>query len=409
MHDAPPPARAGALPAMPPIWLLAMLSALGPLSTDLYLPALPAIGADFGAGPAAVQWTLSGFLMGFAPAMLFVGPLADRFGRRPLALAGTALFVLASLACALAPTLPLLVGARVVQAVGASTGPVLSRAIVRDTCPPVRIGAVFATISGVMSLAPAVGPVLGGVLIGVGGWELCFVALALMSLVLGATLWRLLPETAPALDPRATDAGALLTAAREFAASRHYRLHTAVATASYSALFAFISGGTYVVQQGLGLSAFQFGLCFGVVAAAYFLGAMVSRAISPRLGTRRMILYGAIWSLAIGALGFAGLLLAGPSLATVVLPMVLIMLGFAQTQPNAMAGAVTPFPHMAGRASSALGFVQWGIAALSGLVLAAVLDVQGFALGAFMLGWLVLALLAALALPRTPATHPAGG
>jgi DHA1 family bicyclomycin/chloramphenicol resistance-like MFS transporter len=407
MPEAPLPSRPAAaatlgqpLPGqpMPPIWLLAMMSALGPLSTDLYLPALPAIGAEFGAGPAGVQWTLSGFLLGFAPGMLAVGPLADRFGRRPVALCGTLLFVLASIACALAPTLPLLVAARVVQAVGACAGPVLSRAIVRDTCPPARIGAVFATISGVMSLAPAVGPVLGGVLIGLGGWQLCFAALALMSALLGLALWRRLSETAPALDPRATDAGALVSAAREFAASRHYRLHTAVATASYCALFAFISGGTYVVQHGMGLTAFQFGLCFGVVAVTYFLGSMVSRVLSPRLGTRRMILYGAIWSAAVGAAGLAGLLLTGPSLATVVLPMVLIMLGFAQTQPNAMAGAVTPFPHMAGRASSALGFVQWGLAALSGLVLALVLDVQGVALAAFMAGWLVLALLAALRL-----------
>jgi DHA1 family bicyclomycin/chloramphenicol resistance-like MFS transporter len=383
---------------MPPVWLLAMMSALGPLSTDLYLPALPAIGVDFAATPAAVQWTLSGFMMGFAPAMLVIGPLADRFGRRPVVLGGTLVFLLASLACALAPSLPWLVLARVLQAVGAATGPVLSRAIVRDTCPPERMGAVFATISGVMSLAPAVGPLLGGLLVVASGWRTCFMVLALVALANLAAMHRLLRETAPALDARATELATLLAAMREFAASRAFRLHTAVATAGYSALFAFISGGTYVVQQGLGLSPFGFALCFGAVAFAYFLGSMVSRVASPRLGTRRMIVLGAGWSALVGLAGFAGLLLAGPSLATVVLPMVLIMLGFAQTQPNAMAGAVGPFPHMAGRASSTLGFVQWGLAAFSGLVLASMLDMQGLVLSAFMLIWLALALLAALKL-----------
>ncbi len=332
---------------MPPVWLLAMMSALGPLSTDLYLPALPAIGVDFAASPAAVQWTLSGFMLGFAPAMLVIGPLADRFGRRPVVLGGTMVFLLASLACA---------------------------------------------------LAPAVGPVLGGLLVVASGWRTCFLVLAFVALANLAAMHRLLRETAPALDARATELATLLAAMREFAASRAFRLHTAVATAGYSALFAFISGGTYVVQQGLGLSPFGFALCFGAVAFAYFLGSMVSRVASPRLGTRRMIVLGAGWSALVGLAGFAGLVLAGPSLATVVLPMVLIMVGFAQTQPNAMAGAVGPFPHMAGRASSALGFVQWGLAAFSGLVLASMLDMQGLVLSAFMLFWLALALLAALKL-----------
>ena len=379
----------------PPVWLLAMMTSLGPLSTDLYLPALPLIGSDFGAGPAAVQWTLSGFLFGFAPAMLVFGPLADRFGRRPVMLGGGLLFLLAIALCALAPSLPMLVLARVLQAIGACSGPVLVRAIVRDTIPPPRIAAVMATISGIMSLAPAIGPVLGGLVLQVAGWRACFALLALGAALLIAVLWWRLPETAPSLDPRATRATALVAALAEFAGNRLFRINVAISTASYAALFGFISGGTYVIQQGLGLSPTGFGICFGVVAFAYFVGAMISRSLSTRLGPRRMVMIGSAIASLVSVAGLAALLVFGPSLATILTPPAAAMVGFAFTQPNAMAGAVTPFPHMAGRASSALGFVQWGIAALSGLALASVLDLGGIALAVSSAAWAVLALAAA--------------
>lgn len=382
-------------PAPPPVWLLAMMTALGPLSTDLYLPALPVIGVEFAASPAAVQWTLSGFMMGFAPAMLVYGPLADRFGRRPIMLAGSLLFLVASALCAAAPSLPALVAARALQAFGACSGPVLARAIVRDTVAPARIAAVMAMISGIMSLAPALGPVLGGVILELAGWRACFLLLSFGAIGLGAVIWRRLPETAPGLDPHALRPAALLAAMVEFGTSRAFRLNTVVSTTSYAALFSFISVGTYVVQQGLGLSPTGFGLCFGAVAFTYFLGAMGASRISTRVGPQRMVLLGTVMAATTASLGLAALLVFGPSLATIVLPAALNMLGFALTQPNAMAGAITPFPHMAGRASSTLGFVQWGFAALAGLVLAAVLDLGGVALGAFCTLWTLLALLTA--------------
>jgi DHA1 family bicyclomycin/chloramphenicol resistance-like MFS transporter len=390
---APPPLPA--TPAPPPVWLLAMMSSLGPLSTDLYLPALPLIGVEFAASPAAVQWTLSGFMMGFAPAMLVYGPLADRFGRRPVMLVGSLVFLVASGLCALAPSLPVLVLARALQAFGACSGPVLSRAIVRDTIPPARMAAVMATISGIMSLAPAAGPVIGGLVLQVAGWRACFLLLSGAAVVLWLVLWRRLPETAPGLDANATRPAALAAALAELAASRSFRLNTLISTNSYAALFSFISAGTYVIQKGLGVSPTGFGFCFGAVAFSYFLGAMVARHISTRMGPRRMVLLGASLAATTACGGLAALLVFGPSIATIVLPPALSMVGFSFTQPNAMAGAVTPFPHMAGRASSTLGFVQWGFAALSGLALASVLDLGGVALASFSAVFTVLALLVA--------------
>jgi DHA1 family bicyclomycin/chloramphenicol resistance-like MFS transporter len=253
----------------------------------------------------------------------------------------------------------------------------------------------MATIGGIMALAPAIGPILGGVVLQAAGWRACFAVLVAGGAVLGVLLWLRLPETAPALDASATRAGALADAARTFAASRTFRLNCAVSTASYSALFGFISASSYVIQDGLGQSPGVFALCFAAVALAYFAGSMASRRVAERLGPARMVRIGAAIAVATSWTGLAALLALGPSLGTIVGPAVAAMIGFAFTQPNAMAGAVMPFPHMAGRASSALGFVQWGVAAISGLVLASILDLGGVAMSAFAAVWTLLALLAA--------------
>jgi DHA1 family bicyclomycin/chloramphenicol resistance-like MFS transporter len=382
----------------PPVWLLAALVSLGPLSTDLYLPALPAIAAAFRTDAAGVQWTLSGYLLAFAPAQLVYGPLADRFGRRPAALAGLALYLAASAACALAPGLGLLIVARVVQALGACGGPVVARAVVRDTTDPPRAAAVYATIAGLMSLAPAVGPVLGGVVTQAFGWRATFWLLVGFTALLLAASGVRLAETAPQLDRDALAPARLAAAYRTLACHRGFLAHAAIATATYAGLFCFISGSSHVVQTGLGLGPRDFGFVFAVVVGGYLLGSLIARQISPRLGVRRMLRLGVVWCFLFGWAGPAALALAGPSLATVALPVVLYMVGFALAQPNAQSGAIAPFPQMAGRASALLGFLQWGLAAVGGLIVAALLDTGGWtmAIGIALSGTAALACLALL-------------
>jgi DHA1 family bicyclomycin/chloramphenicol resistance-like MFS transporter len=382
----------------PPVWLLAALVSLGPLSTDLYLPALPAIAAAFDTDAAGVQWTLSGYLLAFAPAQLVYGPLADRFGRRPAALAGLALYLAASAACALAPGLGPLIAARVVQALGACGGPVVARAVVRDTTDPPRAAAVYATIAGLMSLAPAVGPVLGGVVTQAFGWRATFWLLVGFTALLLAASRARLPETVPRLDRDALAPARLGAAYRALACHRGFLAHAAIATATYTGLFCFISGSSHVVQTGLGLGPRDFGVVFAGVVGGYLLGSLVARRISPRLGVRRMLRLGVGWCFLCGWAGPAALALAGSSLATVALPVVLYMVGFALAQPNAQSGAIAPFPHMAGRASALLGFLQWGLAALGGLIVAALLDTAGWtmAVGIALSGTAALASLALL-------------
>jgi DHA1 family bicyclomycin/chloramphenicol resistance-like MFS transporter len=383
----------------PPVWLLAALVSLGPLSTDLYLPALPAIAAAFGTDVAGVQWTLSGFLLGFAPAQLLYGPFADRFGRRPAMAVGLAVYLAATLACALAPSLGWLVAARVVQAVGSCGGPVVARAIVRDTTDPPRAAAVFATIAGLMALAPAAGPVLGGLVVAEAGWRAAFWLLALLAGAIALAAARLLPETAPALDRTALDPARLAATYAELLRHRGFLAHAAIAAFTYTGLFCFISGSSHVAQTGLGLGPQGYGLLFAAAVAGYIAGSALARRISPRLGVRRMLHLGVGLCVLFGWSGPAALALFGASIATVTLPMVLYMVAFALAQANAQSGAVAPFPHMAGRASALLGFLQWGTAAFGGLAVAQTLDAEGWTMA---LGIAVSASLAAAALAALP-------
>lgn len=162
--------------------LLAAAVALGPLATDMYLPALPQIGRDFGSGTDQVQLTLSLYMAGFAIAQLICGPLADRFGRKPIMIGGFILFAIASIGCALATNIETLTLCRVLQALGGSAGPVLGRAAIRDIYTPREAAKILAILASIMALAPAIAPTIGGVLVASLGWSSIF-------LVLGATPW----------------------------------------------------------------------------------------------------------------------------------------------------------------------------------------------------------------------------
>ncbi|MCS6855004.1 MAG: multidrug effflux MFS transporter [Elioraea sp.] len=379
----------------PPIWLLAALVSLGPLSTDLYLPALPAIAAAFTTDTAGVQWTLSGYLLGFAPAQLVYGPFSDRFGRRPAVALGLAVYLAATVACALAPSLGALIAARVVQAVGSCGGPVVARAVVRDTTDPPRAAAVYATIAGLMALAPAIGPMLGGVVVDVGGWRAAFWLLALAALVVALASAALLPETIPAPDRTALDPARLVSAYLQLLRHRSFLGYALVASFTYTGLFCFISGSSHVAQTGLGLGPRGYGVLFAAAVGGYILGSSLARRLSPRLGVDRTLRLGVALCVAFGWSGPLALHLFGSSIATVTGPMVLYMVAFALAQANAQSGAVAPFPEMAGRASALLGFLQWGIAAFGGLAVAVLLDAEGWAMA---VGIAVSASLAAIAL-----------
>lgn len=376
MTPAPQSRQSTAAPGRSLLFLLVLLVAVGPLSTDMYLASLPGLGRYFAAGPERVQLTLSVFLVGFAVSQLIYGPLSDRFGRRPVILGGLTVFLLATIACALAPTLETLILARLVQAIGGCAGPVLGRAVVRDLYSREQAARALALLGAAMSLAPALAPILGGVLEQHFGWRASFVVLAgFAALTILLVLLRL-PETNQRRDPSATAPAGLIRNYGGLLRNRTFLSFAFAVGFSYSILFCFISGSSHVFITVLRLSPDLFGFCFMVAVLGYLGGTLTTARLAKRLPVERLVAIGQ--SLALAFL-LAGLLLAllHPTesvplrVAAILLPVMAGSWGVGMVFPAAQAGMLAPFGHMAGTASALSGFMQMTVASVVGIAVAA--------------------------------------
>lgn len=349
------------------IAFLTMVVALGPISTDLYLPSLPAIGEAFGTGTSEVQLTLSVFLVGFAVSQLIYGPLSDRYGRRPVLLLALLIYIAATVACGLAGTIEELIVARFFQALGACAGPVVGRAVVRDVFGRDRSARVLSYMALAMALAPAIGPVIGGYLEMGFGWRANFIALGVFGVLSLVGIWALLPETNLYPDPTAVRPGKLLSNYASLMRDPLYLGYVFLCTFSYAGIFAFISGSSFVMIESLGLSPSDYGLSFMFIVIGYMIGTFVSGRFTIRLGLNRIILIGILFECAGGFIGLALSMSGVLSVEAVVGPVTLFLLGTGLTMPNSIAGAVGPYPRMAGAASALLGFTQMTVAAAVGI------------------------------------------
>ena len=381
---------------LPPSFALALLLttlvALGPLSTDLYLPALPGMTVAFATDVARVQLTLSVFLIGFAAAQLFYGPLSDRYGRRPALLFGLLLYLVSSIACMLAPGVDALIVARFFQALGACAGPVLGRAIVRDVYGPVQAARVLAYISGAMAIAPMLGPALGGWLTEWFGWRANFAALSLYAGVQTVAVFRLLGESNAHMDATATGWRRILGNFRTLLAGDTYPGYLLCVSFGYGALFSFISGSSFVLVGLYGLSPQWFGASFGFVVAGYIVGTLLTARYTLKLGAARMVHLGALFGVVPGTL-MAALALAGVhGIWAILLPMFGCTMAIGIVMPNATCAALAPYPKMAGAASALMGFVQMVLAAAVGIAVGHAYDGTAvpMTLAIALCGWAVL-------------------
>lgn len=352
--------------------LVVGLVAVGPLSTDLYLPSLPSIARALDASVAQAQLTLSAYMTAFAFVQLAYGPLSDRFGRKPVAIGGMAVYAAASLACAFAPSIEALIWARAAQAAGACAGVVLGRAIVRDVYGPDGTARALAAVGSVMAFAPAVGPILGGFVETWAGWRWNFALLVLFALVLLACLVLALDETNAHKNPRATEVAPMLRNYRTLVADRIYLGYALAVAFSYGGLFAFISGSSFVLIDVLGLTPPVYAGFFALCVLGYFTGTRLTVAFTKRLGVDRMIRLGAGINIAGGGAMLAAALagFAQPGLAGafwLVVPMAVYMVGMGIVMPNGQGGALTNYAKMAGAASALMGFGHFAIAALVGV------------------------------------------
>jgi len=348
--------------------LLGLLTALGPLSTDMYLPSLPAIGLALGSDTAAVQLTLSVFLLGFAAGQVVYGPLSDRFGRRPPLLAGLALFVAGSFLCALAPTIELLTAARFLQAFGAAGPIVLARAVVRDLYEGPAAARELSRMGTIMGFVPAAAPILGGFLQRFLGWQANFAVATVIGLLGILVVAGKLPETLATAGRGPLSITGIFAGYAALARHRGFLAWLALMSLTYGGLFAYISGSSFVLQGVYHLGEVAFGVAFAIGVGGYIAGTLIAQVLVPRLGLERTVAAGVI-ALATGGLAMLVLVLFGPGHpAEIVGPMTLYLAGVGLVMPQAMAGALAPFPQRAGTASSMAGFVQMLTGAAIGML-----------------------------------------
>ncbi len=240
--------------------LLAALTAIAPLSTDLYLPTLPDIGRAFGVSPASVQLTLSGYLVGFALGQIAYGPISDWYGRKSGLMVALACYCIGSLICFAAPSIEVLIGARVLQAFGGSGAIVLARAVVRDLYSGARAGKELSVMGLVMAFGPVSAPLVGGVLHAMFGWRSSFAALLAFGLVLIVTVQRKLPETLEERPEARLSLGAMLSGYRQILRSREFTIYLAISAAAYTGLVAWLSAAPFILQNIYGRTPLAFSM-----------------------------------------------------------------------------------------------------------------------------------------------------
>jgi MFS transporter, DHA1 family, multidrug resistance protein len=345
--------------------LLIAMAGMSSLSLNILVPAMPGLATKLAADPARVQLTVSLYLMGLAAAQLVFGPLSDRFGRRPVVLAGLALATVASTAAIFAASIATLVIARVAQSLGASTGQTIGRAIIRDLYDRQHAASMIGLVTSVVVLMPMVAPLIGGILDTLFGWEAIFAFTAAVSFAVCAWAMLDLPETRNlSLGPNSerhfrADLAALAASPRFFG----YALCAGLGSAPF---FSFLGAAPHVVVSMLGRTSAEYGLWFFVPSIGFMAGNFAVSRLTARFGIDALIWWGIALTIA-GCLLNVSVYVALPGweMATIFLPQIVIGFGNGLLLPTSIAGAVSIRPQVAGTASGVTGFVQMGIAAVA--------------------------------------------
>jgi DHA1 family bicyclomycin/chloramphenicol resistance-like MFS transporter len=373
------------------LFLLAGLAALGALATNIILPAFPRIGASLGVSSQELGLTLSSFFVAFAFGQLLAGPLSDRFGRKWLVLGGLAVFTAGSVLCAFADTLSFLILGRVIQALGACTASVLSRAIARDLFDGEALARALALTMIAGAAAPGFSPLLGSAFDGLFGWRITFLAVAAFGVVLALHYSTRTGETHPA-DRRASAAVSdVASAYGRLAVDPRFLLPAVSVSLVIGGLYTFFAAAPAILMNGLGLTAFQLGLHFASMVLIVFAAGLLAPRLAHRWGQRTIGMIGLFIALA-GSF-FLFVFAAAPAFMSFTAAIALYLLGMGLINPLGTAIALHPFGRQAGLASALLGFLQMGCAAI-GASLASVLPLQPFAsLAVILTAGSVLALL----------------
>jgi len=354
------------MPAWLPL-LLGFLTAINPISTDMYLPAFPQMEASFGGGSGSAQLTLATWFLGLAVGQILQGSLSDRYGRRGPLIWGTALYTLATIGCALSPSMGWLAAFRFVEAIGASASSVIPRAVVRDKATGLEAARIMSRLILVMGAAPILAPSLGGLLLGMTGWRAIFWVMAGYGAVSGLLVWWLLPDTLPAEKRLRLGMGATVRNFGRVLAEPVFLTHTLMGAAVMFAMFAYISGAPTIYIEHFGVSPTAFAVIFGATAAGFIGGAQFNPMLSARFGIGRVMtaasaafLGCAIVLAVLGWTGWGGMWGFFP-------PVLLMLTAGSLIMPNAAVGALGRHGQRAGTASALMGTLQFAVAALGSM------------------------------------------
>jgi len=366
-----------------PLYLLIAVSTVGPVTINIFIPSLPGLQATFAVDYATIQLALTLYLVGVGVGQLAYGPLSDRFGRRPMMLAGLGIYVAGSALCIVAPDIETLIAGRVVQSLGGCAGLVMGRAIVRDIHDRASSASVLAYVTVGMVLAPMLAPTLGGFLDAWHGWRTSFAVLIGAGLALLVLVALRLPETHPARGRMASLGGMLRDFAR-LGATRAYLGYTLQVAVAFGVFFTFLAGAPYVMVQELGRPVHEFGPYFILIGGTYAIGNFIAGRISVRVGLDRMIARGTLIALG-GSVVFLAIALSGRlTPLTLFLPLTLLSIGQGFAIPNGLAGAVSVDPERAGAAAGLAGFLQMAFGALAAHVTGLVVPYGAWTLAVMM-------------------------
>ncbi|MFG1935729.1 multidrug effflux MFS transporter [Micromonospora tulbaghiae] len=343
--------------------LLGTLTAIGPLSLDMYLPAFPAMTRDLGADQAGIQLSLTTCLIGLALGQLVTGPLSDRWGRRRPVLVGVVAYTVLALACAAAPNAPLLAAARFAQGVAGGMGVVVARAVVRDLYSGRDAAKYFSRLTLVFGVAPVAAPGVGSLVLRFGSWRAVFVTLAVIGAVLAVAVALRLPETLPAERRSTGGLGGTVRTMRSLLADRVYLGYALTQGFAFAGLFAYISGSSFVFQDVFGVSAAVFSVIFGVNALALVAVGQANARLLDRFTPRRLL----VTTLVVGVVTAAGVLtgaLAG-SLAVTAVALFAFVGSLGMVMPNSTALALDAHARHAGTAAALMGGIQSVVGALA--------------------------------------------
>lgn len=390
--------------------LLLLLTVFGPISMDLYLPALPALTAELDAATSVAQLTITACLIGLAAGQLIAGPVSDRYGRRGILLAGIAAYIATSVLCAISPTVELLIAARFVQGLAGGVGIVIAQAAGRDVFSGRELIRFYARLTVVGGFAAVIGPLLGGFLNTVVDWRGLFLFLALIGVGILALALMRFGETLP--HPDRTDGG-LARTLRDYRVLLGDRVFVGAILNQgflYAALFAYLSGATFVLQDIYGLSPVEYALAFGANSAGFMVFGHLAGRSAERGRVRSTLAVG----IAIAGLGAAGLLAAGLTampLWVVLAALFALAAGVSISSPPATTLALVDYPQIAGTASSLLGMIRFGFGGIAAPLVGVAGALSILPLGVVTITATVLAAASALLISsaRRPVAEPVRG